>query len=57
MEIEERRYFAALIMAGMQTENPALSNKAEYLAKYAVEMADALIAELDKEDERNSTEI
>lgn len=50
-ENDERRYYAALIMAGMQLDNPTAGLPPEVLAKEAVKMADALIAELDKEQE------
>lgn len=46
--LTKREYFAAMAMQGMQADNPGLGCTPEYIAKYAVRMADALIAELNK---------
>lgn len=46
--LTKREYFAAMALSGMQSDNPSLGVKAEYLARYSVEMADALIEALNK---------
>lgn len=48
-DITIREYFAAMAMQGMQAENPSMGLRAELLARYAVEMSDALIEALNKE--------
>jgi hypothetical protein len=47
--LTKREYFAAMAMQGMQSDNPSMGLRSSFLAKYAVEMADALITALNEE--------
>lgn len=48
IEMTKREYFAVLVMSGILGSPDGLSHRREHVAKWSVERADALLAELEK---------
>ena len=47
--LSKREYFSAMAMHGLMANSAVINNSDEILAKYAVNAADALIAELNRQ--------